>query len=172
MSRAQGETVQNRLRRKRGAKGREGTPVPGEGRVTGCLLCRSAGRRVIRTGTKVVTSGLPWWSSDEQSTCQRRGQGFNPLSEKILHASGQLSLSTRTAERSSRATNLSCWSPCTLEPLLCSKRNHCDEKLADHTRKEPSRSATGESPRAAARTQSRQKYVIFLNFHLIFSNRL
>ena len=49
-------------------------------------------------GQKVVTSGPPWWSSDEQFTCQHRGQGFNPLSEKILHASGQLSLSTRTAE--------------------------------------------------------------------------
>lgn len=59
MSRAQGETVQNRLRRKRETKGREGTPGSGEGRVTGCLLCRSAGRRVIRTGTKSCNIRAP-----------------------------------------------------------------------------------------------------------------
>ena len=66
MSRAQGETVQNRLRRKRETKGREGTPGSGEGRVTGCLLCRSAGRRVIRTGTKSCNIRAPpvvqWWT--------------------------------------------------------------------------------------------------------------
>ena len=83
-------------------------------------------------GQKVVTSGLPWWSSDEQSTCQRREQGFNPLSEKILHASGQLSLSTRTLSLSSRATNHNYWSPCILGPVLCNKRNHCNEKPAHH----------------------------------------
>ena len=36
--------------------------------------------------------GLPWWSSGDESTCQRRRHGLDPhLGTKILHAAGELS---------------------------------------------------------------------------------
>ena len=36
--------------------------------------------------------GLPWWSSGDESTCQRRRHGLDlHLGTKILHAAGQLS---------------------------------------------------------------------------------
>ena len=40
---------------------------------------------------KICQSGLPWWLSGEESTCQSRGHGSNPWSGAIPHATGQLS---------------------------------------------------------------------------------
>ena len=36
--------------------------------------------------------GLPWWLGGKESACQRRRLGFDSWSEKIPHASEQLSL--------------------------------------------------------------------------------
>ena len=44
-----------------------------------------------------------------------------------------------------------------LEPLLCNKRGHRNERPAHHDEGWPSLTATGESPRAAMKTQHSQK---------------
>ena len=44
------------------------------------------------------TWGLPWWRSGYESSCQRRGHGFEPWSRKIPHAAEQLSPCTTTTE--------------------------------------------------------------------------
>ena len=49
-------------------------------------------------GIKKNVWGLPWRSSGEDPTCQRRGHEFSPWSEKIPHVAGQLSLCTTTIE--------------------------------------------------------------------------
>ena len=49
-------------------------------------------------GTRKGIKGLPWWSSGWESTCQCRGQGFNPWSGKIPHATEQLSPCSTAAE--------------------------------------------------------------------------
>ena len=38
-----------------------------------------------------MSSGLPWWFSGEESTCQYRRREFDPWSAKIPHVSEQLS---------------------------------------------------------------------------------
>ena len=62
-----------------------------------------------------VVKNLPW---------RRRGYGFHPWSGKIPHAAGQLCPCATAAEP------LSCshWSLHILEPVLCHKRRHGDEK--------------------------------------------
>ena len=62
-----------------------------------------------------VVKNLPW---------RRRGYGFHPWSGKIPHAAGQLCPCATAAEP------LSCshWSLHILEPVLCHKRSHGDEK--------------------------------------------
>ena len=46
------------------------------------------------------SSGLPWWSSGEESACQCRRHGYYPWSGKTTrpHAAGQLSPCTTTTE--------------------------------------------------------------------------
>ena len=57
---------------------------------------------------------------------QRRGHGFDPWSGSIPHAVKQLSLGTKTAE----PKGCGCWGPWALEPMLCSRRNHYNERPA------------------------------------------
>ena len=45
----------------------------------------------IENRTLMISVGLPWWLSGEESTCQCRGHRFGPWSKKISHATGQLS---------------------------------------------------------------------------------
>ena len=87
------------------------------------------------------------------SACQCRKHEFNPWPRKIPHASEQLSPRTTLLKLSSRAGGETAeprshnyGSPCTLEPVLCNKRNHGNEKTshlnwrvapACHTREEP-----------------------------------
>ena len=52
-------------------------------------------------------SGLPWWHSGKESTCQCRVRRFHPRARKMPHALGQLSLSTTTIEPVCH----SCWGP-------------------------------------------------------------
>ena len=47
---------------------------------------------------KIKQRRLPWWSSGWKSSCQRRGQGFNPWSGKIPHAAGHLNPRATTSE--------------------------------------------------------------------------
>ena len=57
-----------------------------DGRVNGAVFKpRATSRGDIR-----IVSGLPWWLSDKESTCQCRGHGFSPWSGKIPRATGQL----------------------------------------------------------------------------------
>ena len=43
-------------------------------------------------------TGLPWWCSGEESACQCRGHGLETWSEKIPHATEQVSLCATTTE--------------------------------------------------------------------------
>ena len=45
----------------------------------------------VKTRRKRDQSGVPWWSSAQESACQCRGHRFDPWSWKILHAIEQLS---------------------------------------------------------------------------------
>ena len=47
--------------------------------------------------------------------------------------------------------------PACLEPVLCNKRSHCNEKAVYHNEEYPLLAATRESPRAAMKTQCSQK---------------
>ena len=74
--------------------------------------------------------GFPWWCSGWESACRCRGHGFYPWSRKIPHASEQLSPCATTTE----PTCHNYWSPRTLEPVLCSKKRHCNEKPTHHNK--------------------------------------
>ena len=47
--------------------------------------------------------------------------------------------------------------PACLEPVLCNKRSHCNEKPTHRNEEWPPLAATRESPRAATKTQHSQK---------------
>ena len=47
--------------------------------------------------------------------------------------------------------------PCALEPVLCNKGSHCNEKPAHRNEEQPPPTAARESPRAAAKTQCSHK---------------
>ena len=53
---------------------------------------------LVPEGTHEIFPGLPWWSSDKESTCQCGEQGFDPWSGKIPHALGQLTPCTTTTK--------------------------------------------------------------------------
>ena len=84
-----------------------------------------------RTTTKtMLVSGLPWWSSGKEPTCQCRRHGFYPWSGKIPHAMARHN-EARVPQLLSLcplARGLNYWSPSTLEPALGNKRNHHSEK--------------------------------------------
>ena len=67
-----------------------------------------------------VVKNLPAKKKKKESACQCRGHGFEPLSRKIPHAAEQLSLCATATE------------PAHLEPVLCNKRSHCNEKPMHH----------------------------------------
>ena len=74
-----------------------------------------------------IGDGLLWWLSGKESACQSWALGFHPWSEKILHASKQLK-------------------PSHLEPVLCHKRSHCNQKPTPHSEEQPPLTATREIP--------------------------
>ena len=88
--------------------------------------------------------GLPWWSRDWESACQWRGHGLDPWSRRIPHA----------AESNLACTEL--LSPHTLEPGLCNKRSHCNEKTTYRNwRVAPQPVETRENPCTAMRIHCR-----------------
>ena len=62
--------------------------------------------------------GLPWWSSNKESTCQCRGHGFDSWSGKIPHAA--------TTESHMHT-----------EPMIHNRKRHHNEKPALHNRVAP-----------------------------------
>ena len=94
---------------------------------------------------KKAHSGLPWWCSGWESTCQCRGHGFEPWSGKIPHATEQLGPWATTTE------------PAHLEPVLRNKRGRDSERPARHDEEWPPLAATRESPRTETKTQHSQK---------------
>ena len=59
----------------------------------------------LRFGFKTQILGLPCLSSGWESACQWSGHGFHPLSQRIPHASGQLSPCATTTEPASPGTH-------------------------------------------------------------------
>ena len=73
--------------------------------------------------------------------------GFEPWSGKIPHAVEQLGPWATTTE------------PACLEPVLCNKRGHDNERPAHCDEEWPPLAATGESPHTETKTQHSQKYI-------------
>ena len=57
-----------------------------------CLCCLCLWIKIVEASLKIGYVGLPWWSSDWESSCQFREHGFHPWSGKIPRAAEQLSL--------------------------------------------------------------------------------
>ena len=93
--------------------------------------------------------------------CQCRWQEFEPQPGKEPHATEQLSPLCATT------TELAChnyWAcmpqllkPTCLEPVLCSKRSHCNEKPEHRNEEWPPHTTTRESLHTATNTQQSQK---------------
>ena len=89
--------------------------------------------------------GLSWRLSGQESTCQCRRHGFALWSGRVPHAEEQLSLIATTTETvlwslettTAEATHHSFWRPRALEPMLCNKRSHCNERPVYHDEEEP-----------------------------------
>ena len=106
---------------------------------------------------KKMRLGLPWWFSGKESACQCRGRGFHPQSGKILHAAGQLSPCATTIESEF-------WSPQTAteahmlqSPCPATREATAMSSPYAATREQPPVTTTRESPRAATKTQCKQK---------------
>ena len=108
---------------------------------------------------------LPWWLRGKESACQCRRHGFEPWSGKISHALGQLSMCTTTIEPALlEPGRCICWNPGALEPVLCKKRSHLNEKLSTATREWPPLAATKKSPCSSEDpAQPKINKIIFLN---------
>ena len=93
--------------------------------------------------------GPPWWSSDEESTCQYKRQGFIPQSRKIPHAKEQLRVCTTTSETAC----CNYWRPSTQG--LCSATREASAIRSRRTtmKSKPPLTATGESTCASTKTQ-------------------
>ena len=76
----------------------------------------------------IIQPGLPRWCSDEESTCQCRGPGFNPWSGKIPTCRR----ATKPACHNYQAHVPQLLKSACLEPMLCNKRSHRNEKPAYH----------------------------------------
>ena len=92
-----------------------------------------------------VVLGLPWWRSGWESAYQCRGHGFEPWSGKIPHAAEQLGPWATITE------------PACLEPVLCNKRGHDNERPAHRDEEWPPLAATRESPHTETKTQHSHK---------------
>ena len=90
--------------------------------------------------------GLPWWSNGWESAANAGDAGSVP------------SLGRSHRPQSNQAHAHDRWSLC-LEPVLCNGRSLSEEKPHTATREQPLLSATGESPRAATKTQEKQKSI-------------
>ena len=110
-------------------------------------VCHDPG--AVGEGRMLLTSkgyrGLPWWRSGWESACQCRGYGFEPWSGKIPYAAEQLGPWATTTE------------PAHLEPVLCNKRGHDNERPVHRDEEWPPLAATRESPRTEAKTQHSHK---------------
>ena len=103
--------------------------------------------------SKMDRLGLPWWQSGEKSACQWKGRGFHPCiwEESTCH---------RAAEPMSHnywACTLQRLKLVHLQPVLCNKKSHRNEKLSNTTRQQSPPFATRESPRATVKTQCNQE---------------
>ena len=67
--------------------------------------------------------GLPWWSNDEESACQHRRRQSQVWEDSTWH-------------EATKPVHHSYCSPGTMEPVLHSKRSHCNEK-PEHNDKDP-----------------------------------
>ena len=62
-----------------------------------------------------------------------QGQRFDPQSGKIPRAAGPLRLGATAPEPTLWGLSVATPEPTSLEPVLCNKRNHSNEKLVHHT---------------------------------------
>ena len=91
--------------------------------------------------------GLPWWGSGWGSACRCRGHGFKPRSGRI----------PRAAERLGPWATIA--GPACLEPVLRNGRGRNGGRPAHRNEEWSPLAATGEGPRAEARTQHSHTYI-------------
>ena len=93
--------------------------------------------------------GLPWWPSGKESASQFRRRGLNSWSRK----------------GTTKSTCYSCWSPHALEPVLCNKRSHHNEKPAHHNKEKAPLATTREKKKPKQQQKPRtaiNKYIKLL----------
>ena len=104
-------------------------------------------------GPKYISLLPPPASSQHTSTSSAN----QPLVKNLPATAGDVGLIPHAMEQLSPSKLLSLHPrACVLEPVLCNKRSHCDEKPAQCSREEPPVAATGEGLRTAAKTQRSQ----------------
>ena len=113
-------------------------------KIIKCFILKIGG------GTSLVVQWL-------RISCQCRGHRFEPWSRKIPHAVEQLSHTPQLLSLRSRARKPQLRKPVSLQPMLCNKRSHSNEKPAHHKEEYPPLTTTRESPHAARKTQCSQK---------------
>ena len=101
--------------------------------------------RYLDQWNRIKNLGLPWWRSGWESACQCGGHGFEPWSGRIPRAAEWLGPWATITE------------PARLEPVLRNKRGRDSERPAHCDEEWSPLAATGESPRAGARTQHSHK---------------
>ena len=91
-----------------------------------------------------ILGGPPWWRSGSESTCQRRGHGFNSRSGKSPHAAEPLSPGAASTDPVLRSRDAASMGPAlrslgaastepTLEgSILCNKRSPQNQKPVRH----------------------------------------
>ena len=79
----------------------------------------------VKTQLNYLIFGLPWWSGGEKSVYQCRGHGFDSWSGMTSPASG-----------ASKPAHHNNWSPSALEPILCNKRRHRNQKPVHRNERE------------------------------------
>ena len=122
-------------------------------RVDGKPLCCSfsvaANLKLLQSSSKKEYRGLPWGLSGKESACQCKRHGFDSWSQKIPHASEQLSPCTTTTEPVLQNSRAAAVEPTgRLQPMLC------NESLNTATREQPLRQ---EKPAQRGRPSTAEK---------------
>ena len=81
---------------------------------------------------KKETTGLPWWLSGAEFTCQCRRHGFDPWSWKIQRVWEKLSLHTTLISLCLRAQEPKLPKPMSARTHVCNKRSCHNEKTTHH----------------------------------------
>ena len=116
--------------------------------------------------------GLPWWLSGKEATCQSRRHKFDHWWRKIPYTVEQLilrttilSLSSRVQEPRHQAHQLQLLKTMPPEPMLRSRRSHCNEKHTYHNQRAALLAPTREKACAATKIEHGRVNKIILKLY-------